>query len=192
LKPVFSVKRKALIVFFLLFAIRLPLYASPSYNSLLKKWTREDRVYVWDNLEARVVWRATYLSDDFRNVRREKIADLFEWNPEERAGAAADDRAEGQKYDVFFVGIYAGSSQWPEIGKDDGQWRIVLETEGHPPVDTIDFQRIPVTQLERTLYPYLDKWSQAYLLRFPKVIRGDETFRLRMIGFPARSELVWK
>lgn len=168
------------------------LLAAPNYSSLLKKWTRHDEVFVWENLEARMVWSATYLSGGFRDVRREKIADLYEWDPAKRAKAEEEDRAETKTYDVFFVGIYAGSSQWPEIGKDDGQWRIVLEAEGRDPVDAVDFQRIPITQLERTLYPYLDKWSNAYLLRFPKVIRGDEGFRLRMTGFPAKSELVWK
>jgi hypothetical protein len=175
--------------------LALPLGAAsgaPTYQSLLKKWTRNDGVYVWDNFEARMIWYATYLSEEFRDIRRDKIADLYEWSQRERAKAAAEDRIEAQKYEVFFVGFYAGSSQWPEIGKDDGKWRIVLQTEGHDPVDAIDFKRISVTQLERTLYPYLDKWSHAYLLRFPKVVRGDDPFRLRMTGLPAKSELVWK
>jgi len=166
--------------------------SAPNYASLLKKWTRHEEVFVWENLEARMVWNATYLSGGFRDVRREKIAGLYEWDSVKRAKAEEEDRAEARTYDVFFVAIYAGSSQWPEIGKDDGKWRIVLEAEGRDPVDAVDFQRIPITQLERTLYPYLDKWSNAYLLRFPKVIRGDEGFRLRMTGFPAKSELVWK
>ncbi len=166
--------------------------AEPSYKSLLKKWTRDDRVYEVDNFEARMVWHATYLSDDFRQVRRDKLAELYEWNAEERIRNADEDRTESAKYDVFFVAIYAGSSEWSQIGKDDGKWKVVLDSGQGEPIASIGFQRIPITQLEIVLYPYLDKWSQAYLIRFPKTLSDHQSFRLRMTGIPARSELVWK
>ena len=139
-----------------------------------------------------MVWHATYLSPGFREARREKISRLYEWGDKEQMRAEDDDRREEGRYDVFFLGIYAGSSQFPEVGKDSGRWRIVLEAGEGGAIEPVLFERIPVTQLERTLYPYLDKWTEAYLVRFPKVIGSGEGFRLRMTGLPARSELVWK
>lgn len=166
--------------------------ALASYRSLLKKSTRSDRVYVWDNLEARVIWNATYLSENFRKARLDRLADLNEWTAEERSRAEREDRDESKLFDVFFLGVYAGSSAKPEIGKDTGKWKIVLEAQDREPVSFTSLERIPVTQMESSLYPYLDKWSEAFLVKFPKMIEPDQGFHLRMTGIPAKSELVWK
>ena len=42
------------------------------YKSVLKEWTREDEAYNWSSLEARLVWTATYLSEDFRRAKVER------------------------------------------------------------------------------------------------------------------------
>lgn len=162
------------------------------YEKVLKQWTREDKVYVWDNFEARLVWHATYLSPEYRAARRERLAGLYEWTNEELVKKIREDAEEDSAGDEFFLSIYAGSSEWPEVGKDDGKWRIVLEQDGRAPVEAIKLERLPLTQAERELYPFLDKWSIAYLVRFPKMIRSGAPFRIRMTGIPARSELLWK
>ena len=139
-----------------------------------------------------MVWHATYLSPEFREARRKKLAYLYEWNGSDLQKQIQSDQEEMAKYDVLFLGIYAGSSSLPEVGKNDKIWKIVLQAGDHNPVTSVAFEKISITQLEKTLYPYLDKWSQAYMIRFPKSIQGDEVIRLRMTGLPARSELVWK
>lgn len=169
-----------------------PLAASASYRSILRKWTRSDKVYVWDNFEARLVWSATYLSPEFRAARREKMNQLLEWSDDELSARVREDGEESSKFDVFFLGIYAGSAVWPEVGKNDGRWRIFLESGSGAPVEAAQLERVPISQLEREIYPYLDKWSQAYYVRFPKRLRSDQDFRIRMSGIPAKSELVWK
>jgi len=166
--------------------------AQASYKSVLKKWTRSDKVYVLNNFEARLVWNATYLSPEFRAARREKMNDLLDWTDKELSEQVKYDSEESSRFDVFFLGIYAGSAVWPEVGKNDGRWRIVLENATSAPLEAAELERIPVSQLEREIYPYLDKWSQAYYVRFPKKRVSDGDFRLRMSGIPAKSELVWK
>lgn len=166
----------------LLFFCSTWVIASPSYRSVLKKWTRHERVYVLDNLEARLVWHATYLSDDFREARRQKIAEIYQETDEERQ----------KKYDVFFIGIYAGSSQFPEIGKESGKWKLFLQAGHQEAVESVVFEKVPVTQVERMLYPYLDKWSKAYVVKFPKTISEGDSFSLTMPGIPAKSVLMWK
>lgn len=167
-------------------------FASPSYNSILKKWTRHESVYVWDNLEARVIWNVTYLSEEYREASRKKLGRLYEWSTREHQLHVAEDQKDLGEYDVFFVGVYAGSSQYSEIGKDTGRWRIVLDTGNGLEVEPAQFSRVTITEVERALYPYLDRWSQAYLLKFPKSVEAGKSFRLRMTGIPARSELIWK
>jgi len=164
---------------------------SPSYEKDLKRWTRHGQVYAWDNFEARLIWNATYLSDDFRASQRQKLAGLYEWTDGELSRHVREDGEESRRMDVFILSIYAGSSEFPEVGKEDGKWRAVLETNGGRVVESEKFERTPITQVERTLYPYLDKWSQLYRVSFPKSLHGD-SFRLRLTGMPARSELVWR
>lgn len=168
------------------------LHAASSYEKILKKWTRHENVYVVENFEARVIWRVTEFSPEFREARLEKLTKLYEWDDAELSRQRREDSEEAAKYDVFFMGIYAGSSEYPEIGKDSGKWRFLLEVPGSKTIEAVSIERVSVTQKERVLFPYLDKWSEAYLIRFPKTIHENSHFALRMAGIPAKSELVWK
>lgn len=189
-----GLKRKCRVyaISILLVLFSLSAGAAPRYRSVLNQWTRSDKVYVMENIEARVIWHATYFSREYRKARLDQISRLSDWTMAEYQRSLEEDRAEGEKYDVFFVSVYAGSSQFPEIGKDEGRWRIVLDVEGEGEVPSISFERIRVTQLERTIYPYIDKWSNAYLVKFPKMIREGKPFQLRMGGIPAKSKLAWE
>ena len=182
---------KKVVIATALLALAPPAAAGPSYKSILKDWTRTDKVYVIENFEARMIWNATYLSDDFRAARREKLAKLLEWNNADLLKKVKEDGEESRQYDVFFLSIYAGSSKFPDVGKNDGQWRVVLEAPSGRDVEAKEFERIPVTQIERETFPYIDKWSNAYYVRFPKTLHGGDSFKLRMSGVPAHSELVW-
>jgi hypothetical protein len=172
-------------------AIAVAAEAGTSYQSSLKEWTRTGKVYVWDNMEARLIWNATYLSPEFRAARREKLDALLEWTDGELATKIREDAEESAAYDVFFLSVYAGSAVSPEVGKDDGLWRLFLDTKSDA-VAPAQMERLPVTQVERALYPHLDKWSRAYYVRFPKTLRPGEPFTLRMAGVPAKSQLVWQ
>lgn len=179
------------LIFFGLAITPLTAESKSAYEKSLKKWTRDAQVYTWDNFETRLVWHATYLSSDFRAARRERLNDLYEWSGEELSRKVREDAEDEGKNDVFLLVVYAGSSKWPEVGKDDGQWRIRLEPEGRAPVESVGLERLPVTAVDRVLYPFIDKWSKVYLARFPKVLHPGVSFRLHMSGVPAKSELVW-
>jgi hypothetical protein len=119
------------------------------------------------------------------------MSQILEWNAADLLKQTRYDGEESQEFDVFHVTIYAGSSVWPEVGKDDAQWRILLEPASGPAVEAKEMERVPITQLDRELYPYIDKWSQSYYVRFPKTLRSGEAFKIRMSGIPAHSELSW-
>ncbi len=161
------------------------------YQQTLDKWTRNARQFSVDNLELRMQWHATYFSPEFRQARRERLAHRQEWSPEEIQQATKKDEADQKLYDDFFIDIYAGSNVWNKIGTDTTRWRLFLETEGVR-VKSLGFQLIPVFEEERGLYPYLDKWSKAYLIRFPKITKEGKPFTLKMAGVPGRSVLEWK
>jgi hypothetical protein len=162
------------------------------YKNALKHWTRQDEVYSWKNFEARVVWHATYQSEKFREARVIKYAKLYDLDQGQVQNLLDIEKKESDKYDVFFISIYAGSSQWADIGRDISKWRLVLQTAQGKKVTPVAMESIPDDQVLRSLYPYIDRWSKTYEIRFPKVTQPGESFELKMVGVPADSNLVWK
>ncbi|MBI2082884.1 MAG: hypothetical protein HYT76_04880 [Deltaproteobacteria bacterium] len=161
-----------------------------SYKSVLKKWTRGAKDYTFQDLEMRLDWKATFFSDEFRGARREKLQSVLQLTEVERGEEEVKDQESNSKYDEFFVGIYAGSNVYPDIGKNSGEWRLAIDVGGKV-VKAESIKKVHVTDLERKLYPYLNHWSHAYLVRFPKTIREGDHFSLKMLGVPATSELTW-
>jgi len=187
-------KRGSKIALFILIVVLLkPLdvLASGSYRPILKKWTRHQRIYVVDNFEARLLWHATYFSKEFRDTYFQRLNDFMQGPPEEGLKRKKLNDEDAQKFDVFFVSIYSGSSAWPEIGDNSAQWKFILETSHGKKVFEKVSEKIRVTEVERHMFPYLDRWSQGFWVKFPKTILPEESFRLKISGMPVRSELKW-
>ena len=185
-----------LVVFLFVLSLLIPQVGSSqpnreSYQSALKTWTRHDEVYTWKNFEARVVWYATYQSMSFRTARVLRYAKLYDLDEDQVQALIRQEKDEDKKYDVFFVSVYAGSAQWPDIGKDTSKWRIVLGTAAGNELEPVSMEKIPDDQILRQIYPYIDRWSSTYEIRFPKGLKEGEPFELRMVGIPADSNLVW-
>ncbi len=160
-----------------------------SYKSVLKENTKRKTVYVWDNMEVRLIWNATYLSPEFQGKLEEKLAEM---GMEKTASATRWWlQHELDKSDVFFVGLYEGSAKWPEIGKDDASLRFQLVDDTGKVTEARRIEAVPVTQAERVLFPYLDKWSKAYLVKFPKAVAGPR-MKLKLLSPAATSEVKWK
>ncbi len=166
-----------------------PAWSMPEYERILKKWTRSQNVFVMDNFEARLVWKAAYLSDEVRMSRRQFLKERFELADQDINQRVRDDEEVGQA--VFLVSIYAGSSKWTDVGKDEGLWRMALETSDGRVLPATIFERIPVTQFERETYPYLDQWSRFYKVSFKERGPLAPPFRLKLLGMPAKSTLSW-
>lgn len=140
-----------------------------SYQSVLKKNTKQKNVFVWDNMEVRLIWNTTYFSSEYKEKLEEQL---------EKMGLSREDNInrgksrwwvnhELDKGDIFFVSLYQGSAEWPEIGKDDGSLQFQLLCPESRMLSAKRIENIPITQIERSLFPYLDKWSKAYLVIFP-------------------------
>ena len=162
------------------------------YDSILKKWTRGDEAYNWTNLEARLVWKATYLSPMMLDALIAKTSELYDVDPEEATKYLQEEKRDRDKYDTFIVSIYAGSREHPEIGKDRNLWRMVLETPGDRPVEPAIWEPFPKTHLTYVLYPFQDRWSKTYIVKFPKITQMQTPeLELKMVGIPADSTLKW-
>ena len=168
------------------FAVSTGEARTPSYKSVLKKWTRQEEVYTWDNFEARVVWYATYQSEKFRKVRVQKYAKLYDLDKEQVTNLLEQEKKDDQKYDTFFVSIYANGST------NSRHWRLILTTEGGKKVKPVSMESVPDDQILRHLYPYVDRWSKTFEVRFPKVTQKGQSFELKVVGIPDHSKMVWK
>jgi hypothetical protein len=163
-----------------------------NYKSILKQWTRGDEAYNWTNLEARLVWKATYLSNTMLDALITKTSELYEMHPEEAEKYLEEEKAGRDKYDAFIVSVYAGSREHPEVGKDRHLWRMVLESPDHRPVEPAIWLPLPKTHLTHVLYPFQDRWSKTFLVKFPKITEAEtREIQLKMVGIPADSQLTW-
>ena len=168
------------------------LSAKSNYDTILKKWTRGDEAYNWTNLEARLVWKATYLSSTMLDALVAKTSELYDVDAQEAAKYLQEEQKDHDKYDTFIVSIYAGSREHPEIGKDRKLWRMVLEAPGDHPVEPAVWEPFPKTQLTFILYPFQDRWSDTYIVKFPKITQANPAeLELKMVGIPADSTLTW-
>lgn len=166
--------------------------AEKHYKSALKGWTRDDEAYNWASLEARLVWYATYLSSTFRSAQLERYAELYDLASVDMLKRRREEAEDSRQFDAFFISVYAGSRQFPDIGKDRNLWRLVLETTDGRVVEPESWEEVPRNQVTRTLYPYIDRWSRTYKVKFPKIVTtATKRVRLKMIGIPADSILDW-
>ncbi len=181
----------SMLLFVLTLATPLSAWSQKSYKSILKDWTRDDEAYNWSEMEARMVWHATYLSDDFRAAKIERYAELYKLNPEEVLKLKTAEQEQAAKHDAFFVAVYAGSRVYPDIGKDRNLWRLVLETPAGS-VQPLVWEEVPRNQVTRTLFPYIDRWARLFEVKFPKSIQSQTAnISLKMVGVPADSTLSW-
>jgi hypothetical protein len=185
--------RSLLVLLTLLLSWPSILAADKGYRSVLKEWTRDDEAYNWSQLEARLVWYATYLSHEFRSAKVSEYVRLYELDEKKKAELVHEEIEDANQYDSFFISVYAGSRQDPKIGKDRSLWRLVLETDGGEPVEPAAWTEVSRNQVTQNLYPYIDRWSRTYEVKFPKIVKqGVERLTLKMVGIPANSKLVWK
>lgn len=193
-KLVRAIHESPLPLLIVLLLLATPVLAkSKSYAEMLDKWTRHGSDYTVDNFEARLIWHATYQSREFRTARAEEKARIYQSSDAEKEGYLKTEKEEGDLYDDFFISLYVGSGAWLDVGKNPQIWKLVLILPGGGEVKPISINKVKTNSLQRLFYPYIDKWSPPYEVRFNKVLADDpKEFTLAFIGVPATSRLVWK
>jgi hypothetical protein len=135
------------------------------YGKALKKWTRQ--VALYSGLETRAFVRVVYLSPDFVNSQAQEISRMRAELPDKAAETLARLREE-YRQPSFFAVVYMPdrtANDWNESGS---VWRLALNMGmGERAPDRIQRFEVPFNAELRALYPYLDEYSVAYLIRFP-------------------------
>jgi hypothetical protein len=135
------------------------------YGAALKKWTR--RVALYSGLETRAFARMVYLSPEFVDAQAKQLSGMRAELPDQAAATLAKLRADFRQ-PSFFAVVYVPDKTANDWNEPNSVWRLALNLGmGEHPPDRVTRYETPFNAEIRALYPYLDEYSVAYLIRFP-------------------------
>ncbi len=135
------------------------------YGQALKKWTRKVALYA--GLETRAFVRIVYLSPAMVEAQAKELSRMRAELPDQAAATLEKLRQEFSQ-PSFFAVVYIPDKTANDWNEPNSVWRIALNMGmGEKPPDRITRYEMPFNAEMRALYPYLDDYSVAYLIRFP-------------------------
>lgn len=153
--------------------------AFAGYNSIIRKWTEGGRVYSFDTMDANLIWKATLLSDE---VLDSQLALLKK--------KKLDIKLDSHSGTSFFVSLYA-KKELKDFSLDDSStWKIYLIGADGAEIPPTRIESVTITPTETVFYPYLNRWSRAYIVEFP-AISLNEAPKLVLRSIVAESVLKW-
>lgn len=164
--------------------------AQASYRGTLRHHTETGRIYKLNTLDSVLLWNATYYSAAFRRAFEKKHARIKYLDPLETALFVAQEEAKQEKNHEFFVGLFT-QNEFREFSTDRNSfWQVVLTAENGMEMAPDSVAMVPVGPYERKMFPYLNRWSQAYRVTFPKAELGKH-FTLTLRSIEGSSTLKW-
>ena len=135
------------------------------YGLALKKWTR--KVALYSGLETRAFVRVVYLSPDFVTSQALELSRMRAELPDKAAETLARMRAD-YRQPSFFAVVYIPDKTANDWNEPSSIWRLALNMGfGEQAPEKVQRFEVPFNAELRALYPYLDEYSTAYLVRFP-------------------------
>lgn len=136
------------------------------YGRALKRWTRT--VALYGGLETRAFVRLIYLSPEFVTAQAQELSKMRAELPDQAKETLARMREE-YRQPTFFAVAYMPDHTANDWNDPGSVWRIALNLGlGERPPDRMVRYDVPFDAEQRALYPYLDDFSTAYLIRFPE------------------------
>lgn len=165
--------------------------AFAGYRSVLNQWTGSKQWFSTETFSANIIWHATYFSPEFRRAFAQRHVKKKYLDAVEAARYLAEQEAKQAKAHEFFIGIYTRKPYRNVTSGSDSFWEMVLTTADGRVVEAASVEMVPIGPYEKVMYPYLNRWSQAYRVTFPKVTLGD-SFKLTLRSVLGQSSLAWK
>lgn len=162
-----------------------------SYNSVRRHVTESARLYNLKQMEAQLIWKATYFSDSFRRAYEKRHIALNHLGPVEAARWIAEQEKQQGLYHEFFIDFYSQKEYRDFSLAATSFWQMVLTTEEGSELQPTKIEEITLTPYERKMFPSLNRWSRGYRVLFPKVTLGKST-TLTLRSVVGKSDLTWK
>lgn len=175
-------------------------YVGADYEAILKRWTRQDRLYSFQGVDDVLSVAATFESWDFRWAYVIRYAEDYRLTIEQRRDLLANALDDARRNHQFYVSLYGNRWKEADLASDKPAWVVrLVDDKGHV---TAPEQILPIKKpgvLERTYFPFTTPWRMAFRLRFPAQSAGGPTIApdasvvaLRFSGPLGNLELPWQ
>jgi hypothetical protein len=176
-------------------------YVATDYEGVLKRWTREESLILFDELERALTVAATFETWDFRWAYVIRYATDYRLTIPQRQRLLGQRLNETRKDHQFFIALYGANQKQNDLTKADSPWivRLIDATGNETAPIQVEAIKKP-TALERRYYPYNSVWRKAFRIRFPAQGKdGRPTLSpnatwvgLRFAGAWGNTDLIWQ
>ena len=143
-------------------------YVDTDYDTVLKRWTREESLILFDELEKALTVTATFESWDFRWAYVIRYATDYRLTIPQRQRLLSEYLNETRKHHQFFVALYGANQRQNDLTQEDSAWIVrLIDSTGNEvaPEQIVAVKRPNI--LERRYYPYNTVWRKAFRITFP-------------------------
>ncbi len=137
------------------------------YNGELQRWTREASLY--SGFEERLSVVATYRGPSFKSAYSDYYARSFSLSDSQKAGLLLKDRQALNKYNEFLLSVHTSEARLNNLESKKSPWKIYLSDSSGTRAEPVSIDKVERADPVRgEFFPYIDLWSTAYVLRFPR------------------------
>lgn len=176
-------------------------YVATDYETVLRQWTRTERLFALSELDNFLTATATFESWDFRWAYTVRYVQDYRLTIDERKKLLEKALDETRTRHQFFVAIYGGNYRFNDLTKPDSAWivRLIDDTGNETAPEEIIAIRKP-NVIERVYFPYNTLYRRAFRIHFPRLTAdGRPTistkakwFGLRFAGAQGNTQLIWQ
>jgi hypothetical protein len=143
------------------------------YRQALQSWTSHAEVY--QIADQRAYFYATLESRIYRQQRARERSRELGWPADRELAEVSKDLQQEGSETSFIVAVYTDVPRENDLGDVKSLWRVALRTPAGELVPTVIDRLGRPDENMQTLYPYMDRYSHAYRIHFPKVTQGPVT-----------------
>jgi hypothetical protein len=176
-------------------------YVATDYETVLRQWTRTERLFALSELDNFLTATATFESWDFRWAYTVRYVQDYRLTIDERKKLLEKALEETHQRHQFFVAIYGGNYRYNDLTKPDSAWivRLIDDTGNETAPEEILAIRKP-NVIERVYFPYNTVYRRAFRIRFPRFTADGRStistkakwFGLRFAGAQGNTQLLWE
>jgi hypothetical protein len=175
-------------------------YVPTDYTSVLKRWTREESLITFSDLEDKLTVTATYESWDFRWAYVVRYAADYRLTVEQRRELLERTLRETEDTHEFYVALYGTKWRWADLSRPTSAWIVrLIDDQGSETAPAKIELIVKPGPIEYRYFPYTTVWRHAFRIRFPRqtgdgrptIAANARWFGLRFAGAEGNEELHW-
>jgi hypothetical protein len=162
--------------------------AERDYQLVLEKFTNSQGVF--DNLDTKVFFRATWQSTAFADARVRREGLFKAWPGAELEKKLGEERKRLSEATEFFFAVHANDYRFDDFDRPNTMWRLVLVVGGEE-LAPVSVERLGRTNVEmRSYYSYMESFWVGYRVRFPpRPLTAGQSFHLKLASALGQAEL---